>query len=78
MDGGEERVRVKSSRGGAGGGGGSSPMTIANRFAELMLVVGVDDNTGLVPLDGLGLEVIIITVCFCCSSAGDHGIINLT
>lgn len=77
MDGGEERVRVKSARGGGGGSGGSSPMTIANRFAELMLVVGVDDNTGLVPLNGHGLEVIIITVCFC-SSVGDHGIRNLT
>lgn len=70
MDGGEERLKVKSSQ---GGGSSSSPMIIANRFAELMLVVGVDDNTELVPLGGHGLEVIIIylKVHFSCLTVSD-------
>ena len=59
MDGGEERLKVKSPR---AGGGDSRAITVPNRFAELMLVVGVDDNTGLVPLGGHGLEVIIFSL----------------
>ncbi|KAL8607729.1 hypothetical protein ACOMHN_039402 [Nucella lapillus] len=54
MDGGEERLGLKGKSIGREGGG---PLTMVNRFAELMLVVGIDENTGLVPLGGHGLEV---------------------
>ncbi|KAK7478037.1 hypothetical protein BaRGS_00030713 [Batillaria attramentaria] len=47
MDGGEERMRGKP----------RNSIVMANRFAELMLVVGIDDNTGLVPMHGKGLEI---------------------
>lgn len=32
-------------------------VTIPNRLAELMLVVGIDDNTGLVPLNKKDFDV---------------------
>ncbi|XP_070209415.1 DENN domain-containing protein 3-like [Littorina saxatilis] len=55
MDGGQERILSRGSRRGSSSYG-SSAIRIADRFAELMLVVGIDDNTGLVPLGGKGLE----------------------
>lgn len=48
MDGGEEICPGLMTKNG---------MTMANRLAELMLVVGINDDTGLIPLNGRGLEV---------------------
>ncbi|PVD32092.1 hypothetical protein C0Q70_07520 [Pomacea canaliculata] len=47
MDGGEEICPGPMTKNG---------MTMANRLAELMLVVGINDDTGLIPLNGRGLE----------------------
>ena len=64
MDGGEERLTgSRRPRSGSERSSISSthsapvPMTLPDRFAELMLVVGIDDNTGLVPLGAHGIEV---------------------
>jgi hypothetical protein len=62
MDGGEERLSGKRSRSSTQSSVHSldldeTPMTLPDRFAELMLVVGIDDNTGLVPLGGQQLDV---------------------
>ncbi|XP_076438047.1 DENN domain-containing protein 3-like [Babylonia areolata] len=59
MDGGEERLIQKTKLIPRGGGGASNdgPLLVANRFAELMLVVGIDENSGLVPQGRHGMEV---------------------